>query len=269
MLTAKDIMVKDVIKVAKGTRLSYAIKLMRKHKISRLVVVDDSDKVLGVITETTIMDRLGAQRTGNLNPSRLTVVSVMSDKLVTAPPSLSVFDIAKIMVEKDISGVPIVVNNTLVGLITKIELLKLVANSDNDLKADEFLDSSYKVIPPDVRIIHARQVMLEGKMDALIVGRNNEPMGIITDRIIANALAQLRSDENWKHFDEVLSRVLVEDIMITPQPIKSTTTVSRAARSLLEERVKALAVVDDANKIIGSISRTSIIRGVAEKKIIL
>ena len=269
MLTAKDVMVKDVIKVAKGTRLSYAIKLMRKYKISRLVVVDDSDRVLGVITETTIMDRLGAQRTGNLSPSRLTVVSVMSDKLVTAPPSVTIFDIAKIMINENISGVPIVVDNTLVGLVTKVELLKLVADTDYKTIADKFLDTNYKVIPPDARIIYARQVMLEGKMDALIVGRDNEPLGIITDRIIANALAQLRADENWKHFDEVLDKVLVEDIMITPQPIKYTTTVSKAVKSLLEERVKALAVVDERNKIIGSISRTSIIQGIAEGRLTL
>lgn len=49
-----DVMTKSVITVTPKTALQDAASLMIKHKIGGLPVVDDEEKVIGVITETDI-----------------------------------------------------------------------------------------------------------------------------------------------------------------------------------------------------------------------
>lgn len=53
-----EIMTKDVIKVKMDTSISDAAKLMDKHKVNRLPVVDEDDKLIGILTRGDIIGAL-------------------------------------------------------------------------------------------------------------------------------------------------------------------------------------------------------------------
>lgn len=59
LLVAEDVMNKEVIKVDENASIMKALVLMRRHKISRLVVVNEKNNPVGFITRNRILRAFG------------------------------------------------------------------------------------------------------------------------------------------------------------------------------------------------------------------
>ena len=60
-MKVKEVMTKDVVYVDKNVDLNYVLKLMKKHNITKIPVVEDK-KLIGVITDNIIAVKLGSIR---------------------------------------------------------------------------------------------------------------------------------------------------------------------------------------------------------------
>ena len=63
--------------IDKNQSVTDALNLMNKHNLSMLLCVN-KDKLVGMITERDIADRLGSSRSKQLSPSRIHVSGVMT-----------------------------------------------------------------------------------------------------------------------------------------------------------------------------------------------
>jgi len=77
-IVVEDLMVKDVITVPAATTIESAAKLLYEHKIGALPVVDEKEELLGIITETDILETF-VEATGLGEPSSRIEVE-MEDK---------------------------------------------------------------------------------------------------------------------------------------------------------------------------------------------
>ncbi len=77
-IVVEDLMVKDVITVPPATTIESAAKLLYEHKIGALPVVDEKEELLGIITETDILETF-VETTGLGKPSSRVEVE-MEDK---------------------------------------------------------------------------------------------------------------------------------------------------------------------------------------------
>ena len=75
-MKAKDLMTKDVLTVDKDERLETVLDLMRKHRVSKLVVVEKG-AVVGVVTDGDVADELGAIKNRGVPASHLHASSAM------------------------------------------------------------------------------------------------------------------------------------------------------------------------------------------------
>src|SRR5512136_3001552 len=57
MLTAADVMTKDVITVNKETTIRELAELFARHRISSAPVVDDTGTMIGIVTETDLVEQ--------------------------------------------------------------------------------------------------------------------------------------------------------------------------------------------------------------------
>lgn len=129
MLT-KDRMSHPVITVTPQESLNDAATIMTREHISRLPVIDKRGKMVGIISEKQIMRYSPSQATtldvfeiqGAMN--RIPVEKVMTRDVITITPDTPIEEAARIMVDKDISGIPVVVGNSLVGIIAETDLFK-------------------------------------------------------------------------------------------------------------------------------------------------
>ena len=115
------------ISISTQTTLPEARQLMLNYHLRRLPVVDN-DKLVGMVTwrdinraESSISRTLNLYEMSLLR-TRLTTREFMSTALVTISPDATVEESAGVMIEHRISGLPVVENGRMVGLITETDI---------------------------------------------------------------------------------------------------------------------------------------------------
>jgi CBS domain-containing protein len=131
-MKVKDIMTTNVIFVREDTSIKDAVIILRKHKVSGLPVLDYNDKVVGVFSETNILDKLPdileeADKIPMIDVNELTsppVSTVMGKPPITVTSDEDIRNVAKIFLEKYIHRVPVVDEGKLVGIVSLGDVLK-------------------------------------------------------------------------------------------------------------------------------------------------
>ena len=152
MLKAKDIMTRKVITVKTTTTLEDLARILVKHQISGIPVVDDAGHLEGIITDNDLISRnsrlhiptilrlfdayipLGTSRLEKdiKRMSASTVKEIYIKDVITVDEEASLEDIATIMTEKRIHHLPVVQKGKLTGIIGKKDLIKGVAGESSE-----------------------------------------------------------------------------------------------------------------------------------------
>lgn len=106
--------------------------LMKQEKVHRLPVLDKNNRLVGVISERDILKATPSPVTTlsayemNALLSELTVVKIMKKNPPTITIDTSVEEAARIMVDQDVSCLPVMDGKKLVGIVSKTDMLKMV-----------------------------------------------------------------------------------------------------------------------------------------------
>lgn len=109
----RDIMTKDIATLRSDDTIERAARLMKQYDCGSIPVCTD-DKIIGIITDRDIAVRSVAP--GQVDTQR--VGDIMSKNLVVGNPDMDVTDAASIMSDRQIRRLPIVENNSLVGIVS-------------------------------------------------------------------------------------------------------------------------------------------------------
>lgn len=144
-MNARDIMTTEVITVKPDERLENVARLMVERKISGVPVVDDNDRLVGIVSEKDLMVKSRDLKIPFFvtlfdsvifleNPARFTedlrkftgvkVGDIMTTKVFSVKDDADITEIANLMTRKNINRVPVVNNNKLVGIISRNDVLK-------------------------------------------------------------------------------------------------------------------------------------------------
>ncbi|MHA1379866.1 MAG: CBS domain-containing protein [Candidatus Helarchaeota archaeon] len=122
--TVREIMVKDVVKIPIGEKISNLLDLMINKKIGSLIVTENG-KSVGIITERDIMREIVEK---GKNPLTTKVDEIMSSPLVTISPNTKINEANKMMIEKNIRYLLIADENApqeIIGVISNTDILRL------------------------------------------------------------------------------------------------------------------------------------------------
>jgi len=139
-LKIENVMVVDVITVEAEATVREAVELMNRNEIGCLVVVDDEEKPVGIVTERDLLKRVLANRK---DPVRAKVKDIMSKPLVTGTPHMDIEDAVRLMFKHKIKKLPVVEDGRLVGLVTLTDLVRFQPQIIKILK-----ELSNKQLPP-------------------------------------------------------------------------------------------------------------------------
>ncbi|MGB6681104.1 MAG: CBS domain-containing protein [Candidatus Bathyarchaeia archaeon] len=120
--TAKDVMSKPVISIRENDNAMNAAKLMEKHKIGGIVIVNKSGKPLGIVTERDLATRIVAK---GLQPKDVNVSSIMSRPIATIDGEASIREVAKKMSHLEIRRLAVFSKDDLQGIITSNDILRI------------------------------------------------------------------------------------------------------------------------------------------------
>lgn len=148
MLTAKDIMTRDVVTVKPETSIEELASLLVKHQISGVPVVDDKGDLYGIVTENDLISQnkrlhiptvvsfldaaiyLESSKKFEQEVKRITATKagdICVRKVLTVTEDTTLVDIATIMDEKKTHLLPVIKNGKMVGIIGKRDVVKAVA----------------------------------------------------------------------------------------------------------------------------------------------
>jgi CBS domain-containing protein len=133
-LVVADLMTLDPIVVEVDAAIETAEELLESYQISGLPVVDDSGRVVGVISQSDFLapsGRVGALVRGRL--SGLRVGELMSSPVITVSLGATVVDAARLMRDERIHRVVVVDDaDRPIGVLAASDYVRLVADLGSD-----------------------------------------------------------------------------------------------------------------------------------------
>ena len=256
----KNLMSEDIITVDKDQSLSDALKLLRKHNVSRLPVTNNKELV-GIISERDIANKLGSGKYESMPASRLHISSVMVKDVITVPETMQLEEVAKIMLDKGIGSVPVMKDDKMIGIVSKADFVTLAVGIAFDkITVKEIMSKDLVVVSPAERIIHARRQMIESHVGRLPVVEDEKVVGMITSKDLMRAFIDFRKKVPEKYQKSQIKELLVEDIMSSnPSYVSKDMAISEVAKIMMDTGFNGLPVVEDG-KIVGIITQTDVLR---------
>jgi len=113
----------EVVTLGPSDSVHHAAQLMGEHGVTHLIVVDpDSDRPVGVISTLDVAAVLAGVRPSNRNGA-YHVAQLMTTNLLTVGPASPLKEVAQLLVEHRISGVPVVENGRLLGIVSEADIV--------------------------------------------------------------------------------------------------------------------------------------------------
>ena len=133
-MIVRDFMTKNPIYTNPKELISNVKSTMDREQITKVPVLDDSGKLIGVITKTDLKKTMPSEATTldiyelSYLLSKMTVEKGMKKNPITIQKDATIEEAAKLMAEKGISSVIVMDGDVLAGILTKSDLFKAVVD---------------------------------------------------------------------------------------------------------------------------------------------
>lgn len=123
-MLVRDYMSTSLVTFKEHENILDVVEKLTKHKISGGCVVDDHNKLLGIISEGDCMKQISDSRYYNMPIDDATVGKRMTCNVDTIDGNMNVMDAAKLFIEKRFRRFPIVEDGKLIGQISQSDVLR-------------------------------------------------------------------------------------------------------------------------------------------------
>jgi CBS domain-containing protein len=226
-----SLMTMDVVRALYATPVDEAARLLAGDRIGGLPVVDEDDRVIGVLSATDLAApraappdpgrsrrfpglpaRPSAARRRTPETTARTAGQLMSAPPVTAHAEDTIAEAARTMARRGVNRLPVLdEEDRLVGIVTRRDLLRVYLRSDADIRdevTDEVLVRVLRLMPRSIDVVVADGVVtLAGRLES----RSEAEIAVAMTRQIDGVVAvvgeltwrlddtRLRSDEQVLH----------------------------------------------------------------------
>jgi CBS domain-containing protein len=235
-MKAFDVMQRELITTEPDTAIDDAVRLMVKHRISGLPVVEPSGAVVGILSEGDLLRRtelgtearLPAWRSWLAGQGRVAhdyvreharkVGEIMSVPVITVTPQTDLAEVVAIMESRRIKRVPVIEKGQLVGMVTRSDLVRALERLLPPLGTRPVADAElrHRVLASLAQQPWAPRTSFDVKVENGVV----ELLGVITDLRQREAVQVLA--ENTAGVRAVVDHLIWIDPMsgvpIDPQP---------------------------------------------------
>jgi len=272
--------IKRAITVSPKTTLLDARSMLLRHRISRLVVIEN-EKPVGIITEKDLVKAI--YRIDNKIIENVRVSEIITKRLLTITEDATLYDCAKMMLNNKISSVVILKKDgSLSGIITKTDLISVfLTQAGEPLKISKIMTRPVITVKPADSLLYVESMLIKNRISRIVVVRNRKPVGIITHRDFIPAkiplwlrqfgdpqeIEKYRMAKNPNEFRSnqlsYLSTFIAADIMTSnPVTVDVKEDVSEASLLMIRHGISGLPVVKNSF-LVGIITKTDIVKAIS------
>jgi CBS domain-containing protein len=140
-IPVRQIMRTPVYTIHPEAHVADAAQLLQDHNLRRLPVVDEHNHVVGIVTDSDIREAETAGRVLNsyepgVEERWLAIADMMTCEVVTIEPDATVGQLAIILMQHKVGGVPVVEadphhpqHRLLVGIVTETDIFRMIADA--------------------------------------------------------------------------------------------------------------------------------------------
>ena len=144
-MQVRDVMTREVVTVGPDSSAKYAAELLAGRGFAALPVVDDADRLVGIVAEADVLqDRLPADPRLHLrrdeeipeHPPPLLVRGIMTVGVRTVDAGADVSDVARLFIDDRLRSVPVLEHGRLAGIVSRRDLLASLVRPDAEIRQD-------------------------------------------------------------------------------------------------------------------------------------
>jgi CBS domain-containing protein len=254
-MIVKNVMTKNPVFIQDTEFMTHARQLMRDRHFRTVPVVDNKNRVIGVLNEKELLNIYSTK-------SNITVEGFMSE-FPFVYPDMDMIQAARLMIEAGVGRAPVLKSGqdmTLAGILSMVDIFR---NLDLDKipskKISEVMTIDIKTCSPKDNVAKVWLNMKETGFSGLPVVRNGELIGMVTRRNIINA-GYARIEREDEQGTRSSMSPPVEKIMSTPAySLTPETSLKEAVQAFMKLDVGRLSVVN-GGKLAGIVDRSDIIK---------
>src|SRR6476661_9933084 len=268
----REVMAHPVVTLRESafTDLFLAINLLRQHHIRHLPILDELDRLVGLVTHESLR-----QTSRPIDLLRLRIVAeVMTSEVICAAPDSPLLRIAQLMAEHRVSSVMIVHPGGIsteplqipVGILTERDIVQfqtLGLNLETCL-AQAVMSTPIFKVKAEESLWTVQQIMEQPSSRRLAVtGERGELLGIVTQTSLLQALNPLELYNRAQKLEEKVVRLEAEKIQMLESLIEQQVEARTIALKAKAQREKLVAEL--ATQIRSSLSLQTILDTTVEQ----
>jgi len=212
---AKDFIQKKIFSLTKENSVQECAKMMKKHRISLVIIVNNDKTLDGIVTETDLVKVFLTKES-----TQIKISEIMKKEVITAEPSDPILHVESLLIKYGISRVIIKRNQKPIGVITfrdfvPAKIPRWIAESADPKEVQEYkfkkgleeihsnqmsylfpfhatdiMSSDPITVEMNEDVKHAITLMIKYDISGLPVINKSKLVGVITKSDIVNALAE-------------------------------------------------------------------------------
>ncbi|MGC4376070.1 acetoin utilization AcuB family protein [Fictibacillus sp. Mic-4] len=147
-MIVQEMMKTDVVTLHKEATIETAWKLIRKHRIRHIPIIEEDRTLIGIISDRDLRDATPSifHENRNLEELQKPVSEIMVTDVITAHPLDFVEELSTVFYEHEIACIPILEKKKLVGIITERDMLYTLIQLTGALQPSSHLEVKVKNI---------------------------------------------------------------------------------------------------------------------------
>lgn len=258
-MNVSEIMSEEPVSIKEGDFVTHARQLMRNHLLRSLVVVDEENRLVGMLSDQDIL-RVTSTR------SNVTVGGYASQS-PTITPDMDMMKAAKLMVQSRQNRVPVVkstTDRTVVGILSSVDILRNVDVPKNVPRTLEaIMTKKVKTCSPEDKVNTIWGHMLETDYTGIpVVSKKGEPIGMITRRdIIKSGAVRIEVEDERRTRPNDSPKV--EKVMSTPTyTLSENDSIQNAIDIIIRNDIGRVTIVNEKNKVSGIVDRQDLLESI-------
>ncbi len=304
-MPVQDIMSREVHAVQTDTPLLEVIELLLDKVYRALPVVDEANRVVGIVTEGNLLEKIELLATSvrqqltqaemavqlqNLRRLDQTAAKAMTPNPIKITADATVSQAVKLMIAHNIKRLPVVnMERKLVGIVSRVDVLRVLSQPlvvesprkdpppGQHIQVDEIMMTNVSTVSANTSLVEIIDLLVSNiQRRVVVVNDDRQVVGIVTDGDLINRAAvterpgiihSLSRRLPLGQDDTLhLSQRTASEVM-TGRVITVTpeTLLPDALQLLLSHRIKRLPVVNAQGQLVGLVGRGGVLQALGRK----